>query len=52
MYGKNAVFPVEFEIRTLKITMEANLDLKEAQRNRLNQLNELDEKCTAAVHKI
>ena len=30
--------------------MEANLDLTEAQRNRLNQLNELDEKCTTVVH--
>ena len=29
--------------------MEENLDLTEAQKKRLNQLNELDEKCTAAV---
>ena len=30
--------------------MEENLDLTEAQRNRLNQLNELDEKCRVTVH--
>ena len=30
--------------------MEANLDLTEAQRNKLNKLNELDEKRTTAVH--
>ena len=30
--------------------MEANLDLTEAKKNWLNQLNELDEKCTAVVH--
>ena len=49
MYGKNVVFPIEFEIRTLKIAMEVNLDLIESQRNILNQLNELDEKLTAIV---
>ena len=52
VYGKNVIFPIEYEIRTLKIAKEENLYLTEAQRNRLNQLNELDEKCTAAVHKI
>ena len=30
--------------------MEANLDLIEVKRNILNQLNELDEKCTIVVH--
>ena len=30
--------------------MEANLDLTEAQRNILNQLNELNEKRTTAMH--
>ena len=30
--------------------MEANLDLTEAQRSILNQLNELEKKCTAAIH--
>ena len=50
VYGKNDVFPIEFEIKALKTTMEANLDLTEAQRNKLNQLNELNEKHTVVVH--
>ena len=29
--------------------MDVDLDVTEAQRSRLNQLNELDEKCIAAV---
>ena len=32
VYGKNVVFPIEFEIKTLKTAMEANLDLTEVQR--------------------
>ena len=50
MYGKNVVFLVEFEIETLKTTLSVNLDLTEAQKKRLEQLNELDEKCSAALH--
>ena len=30
VYGKNLVFPIEFEVKTSKISMEANLDLTEA----------------------
>ena len=52
VYGKSAIFPIEFEIKTLKTTMEVNLDVTEAQKRRLNQLNELDEKCLAVVDKI
>ena len=36
VYGKSVVFPIEFEIKTLRTTMEENLDLKEDQKNRLN----------------
>ena len=50
VYGKSVFFPIEFEIKTLRTTIEANSDLMEAQKNRLNQLNELDEKCTTAIH--
>ena len=35
VYSKNDVFPIEFEIKTLKTTMEANLDLIEAETNKL-----------------
>ena len=48
VYGKSVVFPIEFEIKTLKTTMKVNLDVIEAQKRRLNQLNELDENRLAA----
>ena len=43
VYGKSVVFSIEFEIKTLKTTMKVNLDVTEAQKRRLNELNELDE---------
>ena len=49
VYGKSTFFPIEFEIKTLKTTMEVNLDVTESQRNRLHQLNELEEKCIVVV---
>ena len=49
VYGKSVVFIIKFKIKTLRTTMDVNLDVTEAQRSRLNQLNELDEKCIAAV---
>ena len=42
VYGKNVVFPIEIEIKTLNIATEEKLDLTEARRSRLNQLNELE----------
>ena len=50
MYGKTATFPVEFEIKTLRTTLELNMDLDEAHKQRMNQLNELDEKRLAALN--
>ena len=50
VYGKSVVFPIEFEIKTLRTTMEENMDLMKAQKSWLNQLNELYEKRTAVVH--
>jgi hypothetical protein len=44
VYGKSVVFPVEFEIKTLRSALAANLDLTDAQTARLQQLNELEEK--------
>jgi hypothetical protein len=44
VYGKSVVFPVEFEIKTLRTALAANLDLTDAQTARLQQLNELEEK--------
>ena len=50
MYEKNVVFPIEFKIKNLRTTIEENLDLTKAQKNRLNQLNELYKKHTVVVH--
>eukprot|EP00253_Pinus_taeda_P016168 PITA_16168 len=43
VFGKQLIFPIEFEIQTLRTTQEVGLDLTEAQINRLQQINELDE---------
>eukprot|EP00253_Pinus_taeda_P014958 PITA_14958 len=43
VFGKQPIFPIEFEIQTLRTTQEVGLDLTEAQISRLQQINELDE---------
>eukprot|EP00253_Pinus_taeda_P033683 PITA_33683 len=43
VFGKQLIFPIEFEIQTLRTGQEIGLDLSEAQINRLQQINELDE---------
>ena len=43
MFGKQPIFPIEFEIQTLRIAQEVGSDLTEAQINWLQQINELDE---------
>eukprot|EP00253_Pinus_taeda_P006567 PITA_06567 len=50
VYGKNAIFPVEFEIKTLRTALAVNLDLTDVQTARLQQLLELDEKRLDAIH--
>eukprot|EP00253_Pinus_taeda_P002860 PITA_02860 len=50
VYGKSVVFPVEFEIKTLRIALTVNLDLIDAQTARLQQLQELDKKRLDAIH--
>ena len=46
VYGKYIVFPIEFEIKTLKTATKVSLDVTEAHRSRLN---EIDEKCLVVV---
>jgi len=50
VYGKSVVFPVEFEIKTLRTALAINLDLTNAQTASLQQLQELDEKRLDAIH--
>eukprot|EP00253_Pinus_taeda_P035362 PITA_35362 len=42
VFGKEPIFPIEFEIQTLRIAQEVGLDLNEAQINRLQKTNEID----------
>ena len=49
VYCKSFVLSIEFKIKILKTSMDVKLDVTKSQRSRLNQLNELDEKCIAAV---
>jgi hypothetical protein len=51
VFGKEPIFPIEFEIQTLRIAQEVGLDLSKAHINRLHQINELDEiRLTALQH--
>jgi hypothetical protein len=49
VYGKERIFPIEFEIKTLRMAQEIGLDLTKAHKHRLQQLNELDEACMSVV---
>ena len=43
VFGKEPIFPIEFEIQTLRTAQTIGLNLDEAQAKRLQPLNELDE---------
>jgi hypothetical protein len=43
VYGKQVLLPIEFQVKTFRTTMQLGMDLDEAQKQRLMQLNELDE---------
>jgi hypothetical protein len=43
VYGKQVLLPIEFQVRTFRISAELVLNLDEAQNKRALQLNELDE---------
>ena len=43
VYGKKALFSIEFEYNTLRMAAQLDLDLSHAQQERLLQLNGLDE---------
>lgn len=42
-FTKEPIFPIDFEIETLRIAQEVGLDLNEAHVNILHEINELDE---------
>jgi hypothetical protein len=49
VYGKEPIFPIEFEIKTLRMAQEIGLDLTTTHKQCLQQLNELDEACLSVV---
>ena len=43
VYGKQVLFPIEFQIHTFKLAIDLGVELSEAQKERIIQLNQLDE---------
>eukprot|EP00253_Pinus_taeda_P007499 PITA_07499 len=43
VYGKEVLLPFEFKLKTFKMEIQLGMDLSEAQKHRMEQLNELDE---------
>ena len=43
VYGNKILLPIEFQIKNFIMTVDLGMDLSEAQKQRLLQLNELDE---------
>ena len=43
VYGKEVLLPIKFQIHTFKMAVDLGIDLNEAQQERIQQLNQLDE---------
>ena len=43
VYGKQVLLPIEFQISTYRLAAELGMDLNEDQKQRMMQVNELDE---------
>ena len=43
VYRKQALLPIEFQVKTFRMTTQLGMDLDEAQKKRILQINELDE---------
>eukprot|EP00253_Pinus_taeda_P029632 PITA_29632 len=43
IYGKEVLLPIEFQVKTFKMAVQLRMDLSEAQKHRMEQLNELNE---------
>ena len=52
MFGIEATLPIEFEVEALRVAVRARLPVKESLRNRLTELDELDERRQVAVQYI
>eukprot|EP00253_Pinus_taeda_P005775 PITA_05775 len=49
VYGKEVMLPIEFQVKTFKMAVQLGMDLSEAQKHRMKQLNELDESRQEAI---
>jgi hypothetical protein len=53
VYGKQVLLPIEFQLHTFKLATDLGIDLSEAQKERIMQLNQLEEMRQASFeHKI
>ena len=43
VYGKEVMLPIEFQIHTYNLAADLDIDLNEAQKEKIMQLNQLDE---------
>ena len=43
VYGKQVLLPIEFQVKSFRMAIQLGLNLDEVQKQRLMQLNELDE---------
>ena len=49
VYGKQVLLPIEFQIHTFKLAANLGIDLSEAQKERIMQLNQLDQMRQASI---
>ena len=49
VYGKQVLLPIEFQIHTFKLAANLGIDLFESQKERIMQLNHLDEMRQATI---
>ena len=43
VYGKQVLLPIEFQVKTFRMVVELGMNLEEAHKQRVSQINELDE---------
>ena len=43
VYGKQVLLPIEFQVKNFHMDVQLGMDLEEAQKHRILQINELDE---------
>ena len=53
VYGKHVLMPIEIQVKTFRTTAQLGIDLSDAQKQRISQLNKMDEiRQDAAQHTI